>query len=244
MKRLLLVVTLVVSVLVVALPVRAQDSTAQIEYNQTVEGEITAEAFEVAYTFTGKAGDVIVIYMVPTEDFSSLYDPTLVLKDAAGNILAQPDSHYSNALVAAALPADGEYTAVATRRDGADGTSTGKFALTVVQAQTITPGTPIQGSVTDALPVFYTFASKAPFVLTYERPAGTFYPEMVVSVISEGDLGNVGYIGGLYLKQSTLGISLPDDSRIEGPFIVAVQKASWDYYAQDVTADFSITFQQ
>ncbi len=244
MKRLLVVITLLLSVLVLALPVGAQDASTAIGYGQTVEGEITAETFEVAYTFAGKAGDVIVIYMVPTEDFSSLYDPTLVLKDATGNILAQPDSHYSYALIAAVLPADGDYAAVATRRDGSSGSSTGKFALTVIQPETIVPGTPAQGTVTDALPAFYTFASKAPFVLTYERPSGTFYPEMVVSVISEGDLGNIGFIGGLYLKQSTLGISLPDDSRIDGPFIVAVQKASWDYYAQDVSADFSITFQQ
>ncbi len=120
------------SVLVVVLPgVALAQGGGTITYGQVVTGEITQDAPEVRYTFTGAAGDVIVIRMNATQ---SGLDSYLELLGPDGQSLQTNDDSGGNlnSLIGPfRLPASGTYTVIATRFMRQQGSSTGPFELSI-----------------------------------------------------------------------------------------------------------------
>ena len=108
-----------------------------ITIGDTVQGSIEGAAGAVRYTFTAQAGDVVTIRM---QRMSGDLDPLLVLLDASGVELARNDDlpqpqTYDALIEAFIIPADGEYTVIATRYQETVGLSEGNFTLTLERVQ-------------------------------------------------------------------------------------------------------------
>lgn len=116
-----------------ALPTLAQEAQP-IAYNVEVSGEISDAAPEQRYTFSGSAGDVLIITMTAT---GGGLDSYVSLRDAADVELAANDDSggQRNSLLGPyQLPTDGTYTVVATRCCGVPsgpGGSTGTYTLLI-----------------------------------------------------------------------------------------------------------------
>ncbi len=157
MKKSLLLVVLSVFLLGFGLSAVAAQDIIPLEFDTYVEGEITESAFEVFYTFTGKAGDMV---MIEIFNKPGTYDlsPAVVLRDGVGRELAKVETYFAGVAVAE-LPADGNYTVVATRYDGADGTSVGPYWMRARVVQPLGVGAKIEAQLlTDSekrLPQFF-----------------------------------------------------------------------------------------
>jgi hypothetical protein len=135
------IIFLLIALVVLALgfsAVAAQDATP-IELGVPVEGEITNDDYELAYTFTGSAGDVVLIQMYQAPNATDYVDAYLLLEGPNGRVFAENDTdaaYYSQSTIVAELPEDGEYTIIATRYSGRTGNSVGEFIL---QANVVEP---------------------------------------------------------------------------------------------------------
>lgn len=113
-------------------------SLRPIEFNQIITGEISDESYFVAYIFTGSTGDIVSVEM---SDISGELDAyVIVINRRTRAILAENDdderSETTNAYISnITLPENGEYIVLATRYQGADGTSSGEFSLQVIKSE-------------------------------------------------------------------------------------------------------------
>lgn len=104
-----------------------------ITYGSTVRGTITDEQPAVRYVFQGREGDIVEISMTGRTAGTTL-DTFLILQDENGATIAENDDIdpgiVRDSFVSIELPADGEYTIVATRYSGTTApTTTGEFTL-------------------------------------------------------------------------------------------------------------------
>ncbi|MCU0511492.1 MAG: DVUA0089 family protein [Anaerolineae bacterium] len=115
----------------------------------TTTGSISEEAFAVRFVFSGRTGDVVDIQMLAD---SGDLDPLLILADAAGTELVFNDDDTSagagkNSFIRAfELPADGQYTIIASRFQQDLGSTTGTFTLSLTL-------TPAQGTIGSSVTV-------------------------------------------------------------------------------------------
>jgi hypothetical protein len=126
---------------------KATEAPRLLTYSQRVRGSITSEAYAVRYTLNAKAGEEIQITMDPAP--GSTLDPMVALLDPNGALLILNDDSAPgivNAMLVTTIPADGQYTVLATRADESTGTTAGDFLLlaalyepTAVPAVTATP---------------------------------------------------------------------------------------------------------
>ncbi len=155
------------SVLIMALPAVAQGEGTPIAYGEAVRGEITAQAPEVFYVFSGKQGDTITITMTALQPG---LDSFLELTMPDGTLVSDDDSAGNlNSLIGPlTLPADGEYRLRASRFGGVEGGSTGAFEIAIRPATTL-PLTPNET-------VTVTVGPDQPLVfLTLTAQSGTVY---------------------------------------------------------------------
>ncbi|MFQ3534300.1 MAG: hypothetical protein SNJ58_00345 [Aggregatilineales bacterium] len=107
----------------------AQGST--LVYGQTVEGRITNQAFRTIYAFQGQQGEIIDAVM---RRLDGNLDPALLLLDSANALVGRDDDGADGlnaALSAIVLPRTETYFLVATRFGQAQGTTAGRFSLTL-----------------------------------------------------------------------------------------------------------------
>lgn len=108
------------------------DEILPIEYDATLTGEITDEAYVRYHRFEGRAGDVISVEMLSE---SNLLDPLLILLDPNGATLIEndddPDRNLDSLISGFTLPEDGSYLIAATRFEGISGNTTGEYSLTL-----------------------------------------------------------------------------------------------------------------
>lgn len=100
--------------------------------NGQITGTLTTIAPAVRYTFTGRAGDTIIITL-SADDF----DPYLILQDASDNELASNDDCGSlrrSCIESLQLPEDGDYSVIV---DSYDRRSTGTYILSIPTAQSL-----------------------------------------------------------------------------------------------------------
>ena len=102
--------------------------TATIEAGQAVQGELTLPGEMHGYSFAGRAGDRVTVFVDNRTNAGSRY-VSLVLLGPDGSELAKHESGYAqdSVLEGHALPADGEYTLLV---DGV-GDAVGPYTLTV-----------------------------------------------------------------------------------------------------------------
>lgn len=127
--------------------VAAQDKTP-IELGAWVEGELTNSAYEVKYSFEGKAGQIVLVEMLPKPGTYDL-DPAVILRDSDGDILGQDDDFsYPVSVVVAELGADEEYVVLATRSGGSTGSTEGQYWIRVSVVEALTAGAKVEATIT------------------------------------------------------------------------------------------------
>ncbi len=133
------VIALMLFVMAISGTVSAQEKMP-LAFGEWVSGEITNDHYETKYTFSGKKDQLVTADMVADPDANSL-DAFLVLRTSDGDILGQNDNVLNGgSLVVARLPADGDYTVLATRYNGKDGDTEGKYWIRLDEVQPLTVG--------------------------------------------------------------------------------------------------------
>lgn len=240
MKRWWMLAAIVLT-LAMAGTVLAQGDTS-IAYGETVEGEVTDSQFEVPYVFTGSEGDVIHARMV-VDDSGEFYEPSLILLDADNSVVASYDGWYEATLLAA-LPADGEYTLLASRVGGRTGTDTGNFTLTLDLLSGIRVGEPVEGEMTNQDVVLYAVPADAPFTLEFERVSGDFAPELTINIMGEfGEFEVIGTAYGQTVRKLTLEVE-PDPERAVDFYVIQLAQSQWDWNFDLASAQYRLTFTQ
>ncbi len=144
-----------------------------LPYGTVVTDVITDAQFRVEYHFTGAIGDRITVRMTALD---ATLDPALRLLDPQGNELANDDDSGGdlNAMLTSyLLMQDGQYTLVATRSGGRNGTSRGRFELTLAGVPVAQPPPEqMENSAGAALPL--AVGQTTTGVITSEQAAG-FY---------------------------------------------------------------------
>lgn len=220
----------------------AQGDATSIAYGDTVEGEVTNAQFEVPYRFTGAAGDVVQARMV-VDDSGEFYEPSLILLNPDNSVLAAIDSWYE-AILFAPLPADGEYTLLASRYGGRTGTVEGSYTLTLTALTGLPAGEPVEGEMSSEDVVAYAVPADAPFTLAFERVSGEFAPELTVNVIGEfGDFEVIGALYGQPVRKLTLEVE-PDPELGADFYIIQLARSSWDWSYEPASAQYTLTFSQ
>lgn len=184
----------------------AQAQAAAIAYGERTTGEVTDDAFEVAYTFTGKAGDVALARA--KRDFDDKETDLLsevMIKDASGKTLADTSKDFSfgDTIAVVTLPADGDYTIIVTRSEGKEGKTRGKFFVDLTAAEALTVDQDIEGEAVGAeeeaesKSAIYAFESADDFILSYTKNDGDLNPRLALFSVSEtGSLRTVGTVTG------------------------------------------------
>lgn len=232
MKRLFLLLVVGLVMLVGVLPVAGQDSTV-IEYGQVVSGEITDSAFEVTYTFTGQAGDIVLITMEAVDTMSDMDYPSVLLLDGENTVLATHDDLW-DARIVVTLPDDGEYIVLATRRDGRGGDSVGEYNLKLTHLPVLTSGEVMTGKASSNQVIYYAVTEQS-FMLNFSR-SGDFAPAVIVHTIDEGTLQDSATLHGDTLVELTASFEYSDES----PVIIEISEAVFDFNFNEVSGEYSI----
>jgi hypothetical protein len=243
MKRILVVFSLF-CVLYVGLPVAAQEGDSAentIGYGETVSGEITNREFEVEYSFTGNAEDVIIVLM-NRSDGSELDNPAVIILNEEFDVVASKDSYASVTLIYE-LPSDGQYYAVATRRNGRAGESVGAYELTLLNPRELFADEPLEASANRDEEQYFVIRTSDNFSLQYTHNSGVFAPRINVSIINDeaGSLDVIAAMEGSRLGSGQLNINTSElDS---GVFIIYTGRSSiYEYYSGEALADFTLLF--
>lgn len=235
MRKVLWLVFLVTVVFGVAV-VAAQDKTP-IELGAWTEGELTNNEYEIKYTFSGKAGQIVSVEMMPKPGTYDL-DPYIVLRDSDGDVLGQNDDFsYPLALVVAELPADEEYTVLATRSGGSTGSSEGAFWVRVSQVELVEKGASLEATLTSnsekAVPSVFVIRppENSSYKIGFSQEVGDLTAALRVIQWDGSDYGGTNVI------------SLDDTSKVsEATF--TVQLDGGGFYAIVVREGFSFVFDE
>jgi hypothetical protein len=112
------------------------DDATEIEYGQTVEGEITDDQASEEYVFEGEQGEIVSARMVSTNSRDDLDSYLILINQVGREIAANDDINtaggiYDSQISGFVLPEDGVYIIIATRFQQETGTSTGEYELTL-----------------------------------------------------------------------------------------------------------------
>ncbi|GAB4508739.1 MAG: hypothetical protein OHK0046_02110 [Anaerolineae bacterium] len=239
LKNVFLVLLFLLSFQVMTL--RAQDTP--IEYGQFVTGEITNREFEVSYTFTGDAGQVVVIEMKPVDTLGDLNSPELLLIDAEGQLISSTVRTLSvlQAVLVAELPANGEYIIIATRRDGRAGDSVGEYTLELILAEQLMAGEALAGQLSsEGRSQYYSVNSEREFQIQYQKTSdGELSPQITVNLINEDGIDEVASVEGDSLSIALLGNFAP-----AAPYLIIVGRPLFYFSINEELADYELTFIQ
>jgi len=242
MSRQIRMITILILILSSAFVVQAQDTTP-IAYGEVVSGEITNDTFEVAYSFSGAAGDVVVVEMRRANTDSDLYNAAIVLTGPSGDRLANSTDYFAyegaEAIVAVELPEDGEYTILATRDDGRTGDEVGEYTLKLFQPEELSKEA-IQGEVTnDTQDQYYVVRSGGSFQVSYLVLESNYAPLVDISFINEeGYPESAASLSGLRLDGGSVRVFAEDGEL----YLVAIVADDLDYlFDEDIQVSYELS---
>lgn len=238
----------VLALVVLLAQTAAAQETVPLEFDTLMTGTLTASVFERVYTFQGRAGDVVLVDMLPRPGTYDL-DPALILRASDGTPLATSDNFdFPSALVVAELPADGTYNILATRSGGSTGVSTGDYVLRAQRVQPAGPGTSVEVMIYSDqqkdLPervVFYPQTS-GPMQITVAQELGDLYASLA---LSEWQTGN-NYISMLRVDDTYRMTKAALTFEVEAGqfYVLTVRKALFSFvFGQDISAVIKISVQ-
>ncbi|MCA0458952.1 MAG: hypothetical protein LCI00_33695 [Chloroflexi bacterium] len=152
----------------------------QLVMGEFVKGNISHEEYEAWYTFTGAAGDTVLIEVIP-DSLTFNLDPTVELRNTNNETIAlNDDFNFPVSLVVAKLPTEGNYTVVVSRAGGEVGDTAGDFSLRASIVQPVTSGAVINAEVNsdaNAIPLRYVLnpAADQTIEITFSQSIGENY---------------------------------------------------------------------
>ena len=219
------IISVVLALLALPMGVGAQDTP--IVYGDIVTGEITNRNFEVGYVFTGSQSDIIVIEMrgIELEGVAEALDnPMIMLLNSDYEVLASITSYYM-ATLAIQLPDDGEYTVLASRRDGRGGDALGGFRLRLLLPHVFVADEPVVTTMGSDYIDYYIAQSDDPFAIEYEKYSGDLFPEISIqSINSDYGLRSLAVLSGDALESGALSVQHPPEQSV---FVVVVSAYSY-----------------
>lgn len=222
-----------VALLVIPVVSFGQDDLPTLTVGEPASGTLTDRNFEVNYTFTGEAGEVIVFQAVATEEDTLLDEPELIIFDNEDSILVDSGGFFSyqEVILALRLPYSGRYTVMVTRDDGRTGDSTGDYALILTRVQRLFDGETVVATALNASPPNYYSVEPdgQPFSVYYEFSNGEMDPEIEAYRIEGGELVRAATLRGNELRSGTIGL-VPGDSAL---FIFTVGDSPFASYYDD-----------
>ncbi len=244
MRRFINMLLMAILIFSSAILVSAQDERIPITFGERLTGEITDDVFETKYTFSGTAGQLVVAAMSREIGDYSL-DSFLVLRDSDGDILAQNDDVLNGiSLVVATLPADDDYTLLATRVDGRNGETTGPFWITLNEVQPLSSGTKDSVSIATEdekrTPRFFVFTPDDDVTvrLSFSEETSGQYPQITLIRWIDDDypvfLIDVGYMQSI----SSLSYTVPLEA---GSIYVLTFDPVSIFFGSDMTAAVTFT---
>ncbi len=239
MRRVLILLTAVFALSLGAVAVMAQDATP-IELGSKVEGEITADTYELLYTFNGSAGDVVLIQMYQPPNPDDYVDSYLILNGTNGRPIAENDTdpaYYGQSTIVKELPDDGEYTIVATRYSGRTGDSVGAFILTASVVTPYTTGDTIDstiygyGSDMNSVPQQYVIAGSGSAKIGFSQDIGELFTDLSLFPWEDG----TSYPDAVFelTNTSKLGSAVMTVELEEGTYYVLTVKRSFNSSVYD-----------
>jgi hypothetical protein len=211
MKNMLGIFIVSLSMLTLTPTIIAQEDATTINYGDTVEGQITTDAFEVKYRFEGKQNEVVILRMDAEPRDTGLQTPAFKVLSNQTSIIDSTRIFTLSLTVAYAvfqLPRDGEYIIVATRREGKTSQDTGGYKMSLNNALPLTANIPISDNASDTLEKFYVVDSTEPFTIAYSRVSGNFRPAVYVSAIkAAGATEPSAEISGMSLDSGTISVT-------------------------------------
>ncbi len=234
--RKVLWLVLIATVVFGATVVAAQDKTP-IDLDTWTEGELTNNEYEAKYTFSGTAGQVVLVEMMPKPGTFDL-DPALVLRDSDGDVLGQNDDFsYPLSVVVAELPADEDYTVLATRAGGSTGSSEGAYWLRVSVVEPVEKGAQLEATLNS------NSEKSVPSVFVISPPENSSYKIGFSQEIGEltASVRVIQWDGSDYGGSNV--ISMDDTSKVsEATFTVQLDSGS--FYVIVVREGFSFIFDE
>lgn len=206
-------VLLVVGVVDGILTADAQDEEISIHYGDTINDQITDEAFQLRYTFDGQEGDVVIIRMISDATDTALATPAFQVVYGDHTLIDSTRVFTLSQTVAYAvfqLPEAGQYSLTATRRDGEAGQDVGGYVLNLYSATPLEADQTISGAGSESSEQYYVIAPNAPFTLSYTKTEGRFSPSITISALREdGAIEQAADMSGVFLDAGTLTVT-PD----------------------------------
>jgi hypothetical protein len=235
--------SIIVAAFVMALAVVPTLAQEMLEPGTPVTGELTDEIAANEYTFEGLENQVVIIGLSYIGDSYDQFNyPGIILRDSAGTEIMSNYGYYTTMLVWQ-LPADDTYTVVATRTDDtADGAPTvGEYQLLLTLPTELTMGEATEAEISSlSTPHYYVITSEDFFTMSIIR-GGDFALEFTVNDFntedSAGQLSSIVTISGKYAYRGLVG-DIP-----AGTYIVQVGQGAFDFYDEEVTANYTIFIQ-
>ncbi len=222
----------------------AQDKATPIEMGKWVNGEITSDTYAINYSFSAKEGQLLTIVMMADPDNTGL-DTALELRDDAGDLLEQNDDVLDNyAMILYKVPSDSNYTIVATRYQGKDGDSTGKYLIELNQATMLKQGqkmtVKIASDFDKRYPQFYVIQPESNGTVKFEFNVGDgeLYPQLGVFKWVHNDYPEVFFSGYSMDNINNLSFGAQMDSK---DYYVLMVDPVPVFYGQDITATLAFS---
>jgi hypothetical protein len=236
MKRL----AVVFSFILLLLPITSYAQDA-LEVGTPVRGEITNAEFEVEYTFSGAADSVVIIELLAEDDegfMNELYGQVILVNSSGEVVVDTADNFtFGDATLVTQLPADDEYTIIATREDGRAGESEGEFTLILNVPDVLGFGDVAEGAASsEGEALYYVVEAEEDFELSYNKNAGDFDPEILISTVADNNSDTEDYAS---INGSITNVSIGDIPA--GLYIIEVDDALFSFYWDEVTADFTLS---
>jgi len=238
MSKRLPVIVLILTLVLNETGIGAQETA--LEFGQPVTGAITETDYEFEYPFSGAAVDVVIAEMRALDPYGALNKPVLMLMDANRQVLADTTLAFSFtfAVLAAELPADGDYILLATRLDGRTGDSVGEFSLELIAPAPLAPDMPAEGRASsEGRSQYFVVRPSDPFSVSYHKTDGDMVAQVSVSRINpdDGGLREIAVLGGEELTRGVLGEFPPG-----AVYVVSVGQARYSFSLEETAVDFEL----
>ncbi len=244
---LLIIVVIAVSGIAVMWTPMAHAQGGVLPLNEWVEGTLTADSYEHTYTVTLAAGDIVLIEMYAALGTYDA-DPALKLSDSSGALLVEDDDTVGlGAVIVFEAPADGDYTVLATRALGADGSSVGDYILRASQITPMTVGSTTQTTIYSDDTLNYPSVSvlkpdtDVTWAITLTQVPG---PDLYANFILQGGEDEFGFQTTLFDLDSTAGLtSATLNVNLTGGqiYLLLVQKAFFSFGLETTEVPVTIT---
>jgi hypothetical protein len=219
--------------------IRAQDF---LTYGDKVEGTITDQNFEIDYRFSGKAGDVVIVKMISSDQtlFNRLEAPFIALLDQTRRPIVNTLGAVpvDDAILVVELETTADYFINVGREGGRNGDSEGKFTLELIKAPELSLGDSIRETTsTENTSQYFVVRSDEAFSVDYQKLDGAFNPYVAVNLIDpeRGGLRMVGEVFGEFVTQARLGAF-----GMNLTYVITISQYPFDYYFEPATVEYEL----